>query len=96
MSKYVSKYDIINSNDFESNLNNMFDLLVYFRNTIGVKENYLKTQKEFGNKYEDEELYISGDYSVERLQSIMQKEISAANELIKVIEDHLDLFHDLD
>lgn len=96
MSKYVSKYDIINSNDFESNLNNMFDLLVYFRNIINVRENYLKTQKEFGNKYEDEELYISNDYSVEKLQNIMQKEISATNELLRVIEEHLNLFHDWD
>ena len=96
MSKYVSKYDIINSSDFESNLNNMFDLLVYFRNTISIKESYLKTQKEFGSKYEDDELYINSDYSVEKLQSIMQKEISATNELIRIIEDHLNLFHDWD
>lgn len=92
----MSKYDIINSSDFESNLNNMFDLLVYFRNTINTKESYLKYQKEFGAKYEDEELYINSDYSSEKLQSIMKKEISATNELIRVIEDHLDLFHDWD
>lgn len=92
----MSKYDIINSIDFESNLGNMFDLLVYFRNTISTKENYLKTQKEFGNKYEDDELYINPEYSIEKLQCIMQKEISATNELIRIIEDHLDLFHDWD
>ena len=92
----MNKYDIINSTDFESNLNNMFDLLVYFRNIISTRESYLKTQKEFGARYEDEELYINSDYSAEKLQSIMQKEISATNELIRVIEEHLDLFHDLD
>ena len=92
----MSKYDIINSSDFESNLNNMFDLLVYFRNIISTKESYLKTQKEFGAKYEDEKLYISSDYSIEKLQNIMQKEISATNELLRIIEDHLDLFHDWD
>ena len=74
----------------------MFDLLVYFRNTINTKESYLKTQKEFGSKYEDDELYINSDYSVEKLQSIMQKEISTTNELIRIIEDHLNLFHDWD
>lgn len=92
----MNKYDIINSTDFESNLNNMFDLLVYFRNIISTRESYLKTQKEFGARYEDEELYINSDYSAEKLQSIMQKEIVATNELIRVIEEHLDLFHDWD
>ena len=96
MSKYKSKYDIINSSDFESNLNNMFDLLVYFRNIISTKESYLKTQKEFGNKYEDDELYVNSEYSIEKLQGIMQKEISATNELIRIIEDHINLFHDWD
>ena len=96
MSKYESKYDIINSSDFESNLDNMFDLLVYFRNIISASESYLKTQKEFGNKYEDDELYVNPEYSIEKLQSIMQKEISVTNELIRIIEDHLDLFHDWD
>lgn len=92
----MRKYDIIDSGDFESDLDNMFDLLGYFRKTISIKESYLKTQKEFGTKYDDAELYISSNYSAEKLQGIMQEEIRAINELMRVIEKHLDLFHDLD
>lgn len=89
-------YDVISKEDFELNLKNMFDLLVYFRGIIDSKKNYLECMKERGAKYEDDELYVSPEYSKEKLQSIMQKEICATNELIRIIEDHLDLFHDWD
>lgn len=89
-------YDIISSGNFKHDLKNMFDLLVYFRGIIESKKNYLECMKEFGAKYDDEELYFSHEYSMEKLQSIMQKEISATNELIRIIEKHLNLFHDWD
>ena len=92
----MSIYDIISSGDFEQDLKNMFDLLVYFRVITSSKKNYLEHVKECGTKYDDEELYVSPKYSLEELQSIMQKEISAIDELAGTISDHLDLFHDWD
>lgn len=89
-------YDIISSGDFEQDLDNMFDLLIHFRGIISSKKNYLEHMKDRGAKYEDEELYVSHEYSIEKLQSIMQKEISAIDELGRIISDHLDLFHDCD
>lgn len=89
-------YDIISSGDFEHDLGTMFDLLVYFREIISSKKNYLENMKDRGAKYEDDELYTSSEYSIEKLQSIMQKEIDATNELLRIIQDHRDLFHDWD
>jgi len=89
-------YDIIHSGDFESDLDNMFDLLIHFRGIISSKKNYLECMKDRGVKYEDDELYFSQEYSTEKLQSIMQKEINAIDELGRVLMEHLDLFHDWD
>ena len=41
-------------------------------------------------------LYVSTEYSIENLQSIMQRELSTINDLWRAIADHLDLFHDWD
>lgn len=89
-------YDIISSGDFERDLRNMFYLLSYFRKIISVKESHMKFVKDLGAKYDDEELYVSHEYSIENLQSIMQIELSAINDLGRVLSDHLDLFHDCD
>lgn len=89
-------YDIIHSGDFELDLDNMFDLLIHFRGIISSKKNYLECMKDHGAKYEDDELYLSQEYSTEKLQSIMQKEINAIDELGRVLMEHLDLFHDWD
>lgn len=74
-------YDVISSGDFEQDLGNMFDLLSYFRKIISAKESHLKLVKDLGTKYNDEELYLSTEYSIENLQSIMQIELSAINDL---------------
>ena len=74
----------------------MFDLLSYFRKIISAKESHLKFVKDLGAKYDDEELYVSPNYSIENLQSIMQRELSAIDDLERAIADHLDLFHDWD
>lgn len=89
-------YDIISSGNFKKDLGNMFDLLSYFRKIISAKESHLKFVKDFGTKYDDEELYLSTEYSSEKLQSIMQKELSAIDDLGRALTDHLDLFHDWD
>ena len=89
-------YDIISSGNFKKDLGNMFDLLSYFRRIISAKESHLKFVKDLGTKYDDEELYLSPEYSIEKLQSIMQKELSAIDDLGRVLADHLDLFHDWD
>ena len=89
-------YDIISSGDFEQDLSNMFDLLSYFRKIISAKESHLKFIKDLGTKYDDEELYVSTEYSIESLQSIMQRELSAIDDLGLALADHLDLFHDCD
>ena len=89
-------YDIISSGNFRKDLGNMFDLLSYFRKIISAKESHLKFVKDLGTKYDDEELYLSPEYSIEKLQSIMQKELSAIDDLGRVLTDHLGLFHDLD
>ena len=89
-------YDIISSGNFRKDLGNMFDLLSYFRKIISAKESHLKFVKDLGTKYDDEELYLSPEYSIEKLQSIMQKELSAIDDLGRVLTDHLDLFHDWD
>ena len=89
-------YDIISSGDFEQDLGNMFDLLSCFRKIISAKESHLKFVKDLGTKYDDEELYLSTEYSMENLQSIMQRELNAINDLGSALTDHLDLFHDLD
>ena len=89
-------YDIISSGDFEQDLSNMFDLLSYFRKIISAKESHLKLVKDLGTKYKDEELYTSTKYSIENLQNIMQRELSAIDDLGLALADHLDLFHDWD
>ena len=89
-------YDIISSGNFRKDLRNMFDLLSYFRRIISAKESHLKFIKDLGTKYDDEELYLSTEYSIEKLQSIMQKELSAIDDLGRALTDHLDLFHDWD
>lgn len=89
-------YDIISSGDFEQDLSNMFDLLSYFRKIISAKESHLKFVKECGTKYDDDKLYVSTEYSIENLKSIMKIELSAINELGSALTDHLDLFHDFD
>ena len=89
-------YDIISSGNFKKDLGNMFDLLSYFRKIISAKESHLKFVKDLGTKYDDEELYLSTEYSIENLQSIMQRELSAIDELGRALTDHLDLFHDWD
>ena len=89
-------YDIISSGNFKKDLGNMFDLLSYFRKIISAKESHLKFVKDFGTKYDDEELYLSTEYSIENLQSIMQRELSAIDDLGRALTDHLDLFHDWD
>ena len=89
-------YDIISSGNFRRDLSNMFDLLSYFRKIISAKESHLKFVKDLGTKYDDEELYLSPEYSIEKLQSIMQKELSAIDDLGRALTDHLDLFHDWD
>ena len=89
-------YDIISSGNFRKDLGNMFDLLSYFRKIISAKESHLKFVKDLGTKYDDEELYLSTEYSIENLQSIMQRELSAIDELGRALTDHLDLFHDWD
>lgn len=89
-------YNIISSGDFERDLRNMFDLLSYFRKTISVKESHMKFVKDLGAKYDDEELYVSPNYSIENLQSIMQRELSTIDDLGRALADHLDLFHDWD
>ena len=89
-------YDIISSGNFRKDLGNMFDLLSYFRRIISAKESHLKFVKDLGTKYDDEELYLSTEYSIEKLQSIMQKELSAIDDLGRALTDHLDLFHDWD
>ena len=89
-------YDIISSGDFEHDLGSMFDLLSYFRKIISTKESHLKLVKDLGTNYDDEELYLSTEYSIENLQSIMQRELSAINDLEIALTDHLDLFHDWD
>lgn len=89
-------YDVISSGDFERDLGNMFDLLSYFRKIISAKESHLKFVKDLGTKYNDEELYLSTEYSIENLQSIMRRELSAIDELGRALTDHLDLFHDWD
>ena len=87
---------IISSGDFEQDLSNMFDLLSYFRKIISAKESHLKFIKDLGTKYDDEELYVSTEYSIESLQSIMQRELSAIDDLGLALADYLDLFHDCD
>lgn len=89
-------YDIIISGDFEHDLRNMFDLLSYFRKIISTKESHLKFVRDLGTNYDDEELYLSTEYSIENIQSIMQRELSAINDLEIAITGHLDLFHDCD
>ena len=89
-------YDIISSGNFKKDLGNMFDLLSYFRKIISAKESHLKFVKDLGTKYDDEELYLSTEYSIENLQSIMQKELSAIDDLGRALTDHLDLFNDWD
>ena len=89
-------YDIISSCNFKRDIRNMLDLLSYFRKTISVKESHLKFIKDLGTKYDDEELYVSTEYSIESLQSIMQRELSAIDDLGLALADHLDLFHDCD
>ena len=89
-------YDVISSGDFEQDLCNMYDLLSYFREVISVKQSHLKFVKDIGGKYDDEELYASTKYSIENLQSIMQRELSTINDLGRALADHLDLFHDCD
>ena len=89
-------YDIISSGNFRKDLGNMFDLLSYFRKIISAKESHLKFVKDLGTKYDDEELYLNPEYSIEKLQSIMQKELSAIDDLGRALTDHLDLFHDWD
>ena len=89
-------YDIISSGNFKKDLGNMFDLLSYFRRIISAKESHLKFVKDLGTKYDDEELYLNPEYSIEKLQSIMQKELSAIDDLGRALTDHLDLFHDWD
>ena len=59
-------YDIISSGNFEKDLRNMFDLLSYFIKIISVKESHLKFVKECGAKYDEDELYISTEYSIEK------------------------------
>ena len=92
----MRNYDVISSGDFEKDLGNMFDLLSYFRKIISAKESHLKFVKDLGTKYNDEELYLSTEYSIENLQSIMRRELSAIDELGRALTDHLDLFHDWD
>lgn len=92
----MRNYDIISSGNFRRDLSNMFDLLSYFRKIISAKESHLKFVKDFGTKYDDEELYLSPEYSIEKLQSIMQKELSAIDDLWRALADHLDLFYDWD
>ena len=89
-------YDIISSGNFRRDLSNMFDLLSYFRKIISAKESHLKFVKDLGTKYDDEELYLSTEYSIENLQSIMQRELSAIDDLGRALDDHLDLFYDWD
>lgn len=89
-------YDIIHSGDFELDLDNMFDLLIHFRGVIDSKKDYLEHMKDCGAKYEDDGLYFSQEYSIEKLQSVMQREINAIDELGRVLMEHLDLFHDWD
>ena len=89
-------YDIISSGNFRRDLSNMFDLLSYFRKIISAKESHLKFVKDLGTKYDDEELYLSTEYSIENLQSIMKRELSAIDDLGRALTDHLDLFHDWD
>lgn len=89
-------YDNISSGDFKQDLSNMYDLLSYFRKIISVKESHLKFVKDLGTKYDDEELYVSPKYSIENLQSIMQRELSAIDDLGRALADHLDLFYDWD
>ena len=92
----MRNYDIISSGDFEQDLESMFDLLSYFRKIISAKESHLKFVKDLGAKYDDEELRVSSEYSIENIQSIMQRELSAIDELGSTLTDHLDLFHDWD
>ena len=92
----MMNYHIISSGDFEQDLDNMFDLLSYFRKIISAKESHLKFVKDLGTKYDDEELYLSTEYSIEKLQSIMQKEPSAIDNLGRALTKHLYLFNDLD
>ena len=89
-------YDIISSGNFKRDLRSMFDILSYFRKTISVKESHLKLVKDLGVKYDDEELYVSPKYSIENLQSIMKRELSAIDDLGRALADHIDLFYDLD
>ena len=89
-------YDIISSGNFRRDLRNMFDLLSYFRKIISAKESHLKFVKDLGTKYDDEELYLSTEYSIENLQSIMKRELSAIDDLGRALANHLDLFHDWD
>ena len=50
----MMNYDTISSGDFEQDLDNMFDLLSYFRKIISAKESHLKFVKYLGTKYDDE------------------------------------------
>ena len=61
-----------------------------------MQKSHLKFVKDLGTKYDDEELYLSTKYSIENLQSIMQKELSAIDDLGRALTDHLDLFHGWD
>lgn len=63
---------------------------------LAQKKAILKLVKDLGTNYDDEELYLSAEYSIENLQSIMQRELSAINDIEIALTDHLYLFHDCD
>ena len=57
--------------NFEQDIGNMLDLLSYFRKIISMKESHMKFVKDLGANYDDEGLYVSTEYSIENIQSIM-------------------------
>lgn len=82
---------LLESRDIELELKGMHELVVAFRDIISDKLSHLKFTEDLNLEYENDTLY-----SRDKVKSVLLKEVSAADNLINEIENHIDLFHDWD
>ena len=78
----------MSSRDIELELKGVHELVVAFRNIISDKLSHLKFTEDLNLEYENDTLY-----SRDKVKSVLLKEVSAADNLINEIENHIDLFH---
>ena len=82
---------LLESRDTELKLSGMHRLLVAFRNIISDKLSHLKFTEDLNLEYENDTLY-----NRDEVKGVLLKEVSAIDNLIIAIEEHIDLFHDLE